>query len=277
MSAPVLPDPHPPNDEIYGVHVSLWGIEFTIPLSKPALYVLTVIVLLGAMLVGLSKYYVVLQKAEWTTTRNDAIAYAQLLPTTELAEFKKHFGESPQATFPGPSGVQLGYYKSDGCILVSRTSPGLPVTQHWVLDLSRVQLPTPPQPSSAGQLPANGSVGVDSSLVAELELPPALWSLPSVYRKARRVGYTVDQIAEPRDGGKLAQVESSAPTLRPVQTPGGRCLNPHPGQFQWSYGQVNGCLVQVWRTWPDGCTQYQWYNRCYNYFDPAINWTRCVH
>ena len=280
MASPPLPGPQPPNDTPYGVHVSVWGIEFTIPLSKSALYFVASIVLLGAALVGLSKYYVLLQKTEWTNTRNDALAYAQLLPTTELAEFMKHFTEAPQSTLPGPSGVQLAYYASDGCILVSRSSPGRPLTKHWILDLSRVQLPTPPQPSSGGLPVKNsnqGSLEVESPLVAELELPPVLWSLPAAYRKARQAGYRGDQVAEPADGGNLAQVDTSAPILKPIQGPGGRCLNPHPGQFQWSYGQVNGCLVQVWRTWPDGCTQYQWYNRCYNYFDPAINWTRCVH
>jgi hypothetical protein len=280
MNDTALPAPQPPSDPPYGVRVSIWGIEFTIPLSKPSLYFLAVVVLLGAALVGLSKYYVLLQKTEWTNTLNDALAYAQLLPTTELAEFMKHFTETPQVTFPGPAGVQLAYYASDGCILVSRLVPGRPVTKHWILDLSRVPLPTPPQPTS-GALPAThsnqSSVSVEGTLVAELALPPALSSLPSGYRKASHAGYPGPHVAEPEDTGKLAQLENAPPMLMPAQAPGGHCLNPHPGQFQWSYGQVNGCLVQVWRTWPDGCTQNQWYNRCYNYFDPAINWTHCVH
>ena len=64
---------------------------------------------------------------------------------------------------------------------------------------------------------------------------------------------------------------------QPAQGCGGRCLNPHPGAFRSWYGQRNGCLVQVWRQWPDACTHYQWLNTCNNIWDPQINWTCCVH
>jgi len=61
-----------------------------------------------------------------------------------------------------------------------------------------------------------------------------------------------------------------------VQGPG-RCLNPHPGQFRFWYGQQDGCIVQVWRQWPDGCTHFQWFNNCSKSWDPQIYWTYCVH
>lgn len=64
----------------------------------------------------------------------------------------------------------------------------------------------------------------------------------------------------------------------------GRCINPHPGaDFQSWDGQENGCLVQKWRRWTDGCTHYQWYDRCQNTWDnepdgrPRVTWTCCVH
>lgn len=66
-------------------------------------------------------------------------------------------------------------------------------------------------------------------------------------------------------------------------SPQGQCLNPHPGQFRSWYGEKNGCWVAVYREWQDGCTHYQWYNACYNYWDthpngaPKVYWTRCVH
>jgi hypothetical protein len=63
----------------------------------------------------------------------------------------------------------------------------------------------------------------------------------------------------------------------PPQGCAGRCLNPHPGPFRSWNGQVNGCWVQVWRQWPEGCTHYQWFNSCANYWDPQIWWTCCVH
>jgi hypothetical protein len=43
----------------------------------------------------------------------------------------------------------------------------------------------------------------------------------------------------------------------PVVEAQGRCLNPHPGVFTWSYGQKNGCWVEVWRRFQDGCTHVQ--------------------
>ncbi len=67
-------------------------------------------------------------------------------------------------------------------------------------------------------------------------------------------------------------------SLSPAQRGcGGGCLNPHPGQFGSWYGPANGCWVQLWRQWADGCTHYQMYNTCGNYFDPQIHWTCCVH
>ena len=58
----------------------------------------------------------------------------------------------------------------------------------------------------------------------------------------------------------------------------GVCLNPHPGPFTQTLGQrsPDGCWVQVWRSWPDGCTHWQAFNSCNNTWGP-INWTRCVH
>lgn len=63
----------------------------------------------------------------------------------------------------------------------------------------------------------------------------------------------------------------------------GRCLDPHPGQFRYWYGQQNGCWIQVWRGWPEGCQHYQWYNSCNGMWDnypngaPHVYWTCCVH
>lgn len=66
-------------------------------------------------------------------------------------------------------------------------------------------------------------------------------------------------------------------------SPQAHCLNPHPGAFQSSYGQQNGCWVQVWRRFGDRCTHYQWFNTCGGNWDvnpdgsPRIFWTECYH
>lgn len=62
-----------------------------------------------------------------------------------------------------------------------------------------------------------------------------------------------------------------------------RCVDPHPGQFKYWNGQQNGCWIQVWRAWPDGCQHFQWFNSCNGYWDvypdgrPKVSWTCCVH
>jgi hypothetical protein len=267
MAAPAVPEP-PSAAQSYGVHVSLWGIDFTIPLSKPALYIVVSLLAAAAAVVTASRYYVLVQKTVWSDVRNDATAYAQLLPNTELGEFMKHFGETPKTTMPGPAGVQMAYYSSDGCILVTRSSPGRPDTKHWVLDLSKVALPAPPSPppmpNNTGSLAQPRVENSQSPLLAELEMP-------ALGQSSSKVGPSAYDL---HDRLELAS-DATSPLLHPVQ--GGHCLAQHPGEFQWWYGQVNGCFVQVWRKWPDGCTHFQWYNRCYNYFDPGITWTACVH
>ena len=83
-------------------------------------------------------------------------------------------------------------------------------------------------------------------------------------------------------GTKVTSPEASAI----VEPQGGcqrRCQDPHPGQFQTWNGQQNGCWIQVWRKWPDGCQHYQWYNSCNGYWDaypngaPKVFWTCCIH
>lgn len=74
--------------------------------------------------------------------------------------------------------------------------------------------------------------------------------------------------------------------LRSEAVPGkpqGACLNPHPGAFNWWYGERNGCWVQVWRRFADNCTHYQWFNSCGGFWDvnpdgsPRVFWTACYH
>ena len=95
--------------------------------------------------------------------------------------------------------------------------------------------------------------------------------------------------SEPVQGGKPPQLRSISypqeilpdePILRPVQ---GRCWDPHPGAFTVMNQPVNQCLVQVWRTFYDGCVHYQFFNPCTGAWDvypngaPRVTWTRCLH
>jgi len=61
------------------------------------------------------------------------------------------------------------------------------------------------------------------------------------------------------------------------------CMNPHPGQFQWWYGQKNGEWVEVWRKWPEGCQHVQMFNPTRGIWDTnpdgtaRVRWTCCTH
>ena len=269
------------------VELNFWGIKVRVPVPRPALYGIAIALILGASVFFLSKYFVVLQKQVWTNVSNDAIAYAQLLPNTELAEYPKHWAEKPKWTFPSaetapanlqqqlvPPGVKLEYFESDGCLLVTRETPGRPPTTHWVLDLSRVQIPAPPAqtgPPKAAKLMGTAPPVMLADLGAA-PMPSRSTSEDRGLDRTRMPDWQAD------DGGssKFSIADKLGIELKPVQG-GGHCINPHPGPFNQWYGQVNGCFVQVWRQWPDGCTHFQWFNRCYNYFDPNITWTNCVH
>ena len=89
-----------------------------------------------------------------------------------------------------------------------------------------------------------------------------------------------DGVRDPHQHGALAAPSSLTAT---VQTCGRRCLDPHPGAFRWWNGQANGCWIQVWRAWPEGCRHFQWYNSCNGVWDahpngaPKVYWDCCVH
>lgn len=78
-----------------------------------------------------------------------------------------------------------------------------------------------------------------------------------------------DQHAAPRRSGRWFEV--------PVVAAAPQCLNPHPGAFRTWNGQRQGCFVQVWRQWPDGCTHVQMFDTCHGVWDLNVNWTTCVH
>jgi len=284
MGTPAVSNGIPAKPDPDTVKFNLWGIEIAVPVPRPMLYAVAIALLLGGTVLFLSKYFVVVQKQVWTTASSDAAAYAQMLPTTELAEFPKHWNEAPKWTLPTPGaapaqhqpgilppGMSLAYYESDKCILITRESPGRPRTQHWVVDLGAVRLPEPPPLPGGAKLSEERAHVSGETMLADLKLPPMPGYSPQ----------NSDDLAwgpaPEQKSDWIRDTEISQLQLTPVQMAGGRCVNPHQGAYNQWYGQVNGCFVQVWRQWADGCTHFQWFNRCYNYFDPSINWTHCVH
>src|SRR5271166_1050111 len=83
---------------------------------------------------------------------------------------------------------------------------------------------------------------------------------------------------DPDQGFFVSALETSHDSAHLLRVQGpGRCWNPHPGPFRSWNGAQNGCLIQVWRQFQDGCTHFQWFNTCYNVWDPQIYWTYCIH
>src|SRR4051812_7814790 len=107
------------------------------------------------------------------------------------------------------------------------------------------------------------TIAVGSSLLGS--------SVPQSARLAHRHPMTV--YAGGNDFRIFSADEHTVSTLirATTQSCRGRCLDPHPGAFRQWTGQQNGCWVQVWRSWPEGCQHYQWYNSCNGYWDSYHN------
>ncbi len=86
-----------------------------------------------------------------------------------------------------------------------------------------------------------------------------------------------------RDADRKPQVVGW-PMLEIELQAAGRCLNPHPGAFQTWYGARDGCWVEVWRKWPDGCLHKQMLDTCRGGIwdvnpdgTPRVYWSVCNH
>ena len=165
-------------------------------------------------------------------------------------EYVKHTSEAG-LDFHRDANMTVKYYASDGCIYVLRSARGA-----WLRDPSRMSQPAAPPPG-----------GLDGGLRSTLRnmnpagLVDAFRVIPAVYRV---------EGDGPPDAGQ------QKPPLR------GNCLNPHPGKYTSRNGRKNGCWLQVWRKWADGCEHYQWFNTCTTYWEtaagkPVVYWTTCVH
>jgi hypothetical protein len=98
-----------------------------------------------------------------------------------------------------------------------------------------------------------------------------------------------DLALEPERRGALGAapafdlVAVAVDALVPALEAQGRCPARHEGRFKTWNGQKQGCRVQVWRQWPDGCTHYQMMNACNGAWDtnpdgsPRVIWTVCRH
>jgi hypothetical protein len=173
----------------------------------------------------------------------------------DYAEYNKHAQDKTNVELRHDPDLTVRYYASDKCLYVERVSAS-GVTPQWL------RAPA----LNAPQTPAPGPT--DGGIRGELQVPND--SAP----------YQPAALIHPPDDPAGSVQTFTEVQARPC---GGKCVNPHPGNFKSSNGTKQGCWVQVWRKWPDGCTHYQWFNSCTSLWDadpkgkPRVYWTCCTH
>ncbi len=230
--------------------LNLAGTDIKVALprwTKNILVVITVLGSIGGTIAGL-KTHVVDDRA------NDA---KSRLADTQIAEAIKHsadhFDTMKLESAPGSESIELRYYRSDACIQVARRTPdGILTSSYFVPRINASQLQ--PAPGAVGDVhyTQTGTVFTPDinpppATVLPADLQFAAWALPP------------------------------QPQLTRVQACGGQCPKQHAGQPRTTNGKINGCWIQVIRTWDDGCSQYQWYDTCHSIWDPKIYWSCCRH
>jgi hypothetical protein len=187
----------------------------------------------------------------------DAKAAAAALQAS-VEEYGQHIAETPEAEavlWNDARGTLSVKTYADGCLLIARAGNSR-IRSKLVVDLLRDANPMTRSDPPAPATPSDPGLG-SADLVASVSAAERPWH-PDL---------TPDQIAV-TGGGKIVQ-------------PG--CLNPHPGPFRTWYGEKRGCIVDVWREWPDGCQHSQQMDSCSGAWDshpdgsPRVRWTRCVH
>lgn len=244
---PILPSPETP---ISATKIEAFGIKLEIPLPKWAVACLAMLLLLAAM--GAGVY--------WSVTR---ISRTVLIPAAQAEVYEetnfhltepKELKEAKEELFNGLTTVTINYYKSDGCVQIVRWDASAQKGDGlWMFGA---------HPHTAGHTHQITSSSNRSGVRSDRPVPRSLTLASYEHRIDIDLG---------ADEAKLYRVQ------------GGNCWNPHPGAFSVQNQGVNQCLVQVWRTFYDGCVHYQFFNPCAGTWDvypngaPRVYWTRCVH
>ncbi|MDX6270237.1 MAG: hypothetical protein QOD28_1460 [Acidobacteriota bacterium] len=283
MTSPIGTSPAPPEGSAPpagGTPIEIFGMRLPVP--KWAFYSITLFVTIGAAVPVFSQLVIPLTQ-EFTATSKAEKAKAEAARAkadeekakaekeaaslrakkeeieqqlVRYKEYQIHYGEAPKSTRELFNSADLGslsvsFFTSDGCLRVNRKAPGHNQAEliYWIAAKS-IPLEAPP-----GKL--------DDVKVSRQEVPPT--SQP--FLNASYQFASLDPAAAAPTAGKSVA----------------GCLDPHPGAFQSWNGQQNGCWIQVWRRWPEGCQHYQWFNGCNGYWDnhpngaPRVYWTSCAH
>lgn len=157
-------------------------------------------------------------------------------------EMQRHYIESPAKSVSlfedaNSGSIKIDLYASDLCIAQTRTSKYGITSTRFMVDPARVGAPPPPSIAS----------GV--------------------------LGDMVEVTLAGGTGGERCPWEYACSRNGTCSDHTGDFSN---GRFTWCWGQRNGCWVEVWRRFPDGCTHTQWWNECYSTWGP-VEWRCCLH
>jgi hypothetical protein len=269
MSSPIeSPSPvsNPPSEpKKTDSHFEAWGIK--LPLPRWAIVIVGMVAVLGSLISVGSRFWpnlsggkvqpAFINPAKPMLTEVQPSNQGNKVSDAEMIDYResiKHTDETPKTdriilNSPDLGTLKVKFFISDRCLLVIRRGAGAnpATTSHYIL-AAKMEDRSPGQIDNLGASLLRDSAVDQDLMAAQME--------PAAFKPGAESG--------------------------PV-APAGNCLNPHPGEFRWWNGQQNGCWIQVFRAWPDGCQHYQWFNSCNGYWDslpngaPQVYWTNCNH
>jgi hypothetical protein len=225
-----------------------------IPLTRWAIGAISAIVVAySAITYGTAGYTEV---KNTIAAHRDASAYTNAI-TQEMTRHE-HDDTGVRTTLHGDSlGETVAvYYGSDGCIAISR--PGA-APSAYLPSSSNYEWSLGPSRRTTGNVQKSAQ-GIN---VGQENLEPSPAALADAAAHSPTLGF-----------GHLRVNSAGLPQI-PVQQVQVGCLNPHPGNWQGSWGPANGCWAPFYRHFNDGCTHYQMYNACQGVWDQQIHWTYC--
>jgi hypothetical protein len=165
----------------------------------------------------------------------------------------------------GPAAV-ITYYRSDGCIRLERDAAA--AGPYGISSGQDLWIPDPTRYASSYSAPFH----VNGPRESFDFLPSPAASLAFYTARPQPHFSVVAPTAVIQPLGLYSKSDVSEVHILPVQS---GCLDPHPWPFESKWGTAQGCVVQFWRTWKDGCRHYQLYNTCTGKWDKQIYWTQC--
>jgi len=225
--------------------IEAFGIKLEIPLPKWSVAALGTVLIAAAL--GGSAYYGITKVSNSAFVPQDQLNIYEEDTYHQTSEPEKSKEIRKETFADGTTTVEVDHFMSDGCVKVVRFNEATHSGgSRWIFGENA---------HTKGRHP-------DASL-----------KIPEESLGNQQIEIALNSLADKNHSGADF-------TLAAFQ---GHCMDPHPGQFTYFNQPVNQCLIQVWRTFQDGCVHYQFFNPCTGSWDiypngaPHVTWTRCIH